>query len=119
VSSVTGGSGDRGDASDGFRTYMMMLLVSAPVLIDDSVARRFLEQAQYFGCLRGPSSQTVMAAWSRDNAISADLRISTARRPAVQRKRRSRLRAASTPTGSARRPSLGPAGLAGRDVTVV
>jgi hypothetical protein len=46
VSSVTGGSGDRGAASDGFRTYMMMLLIGAPVLIDDPVARRFLEQAQ-------------------------------------------------------------------------
>jgi hypothetical protein len=49
VSSVTGGSGDRGVASDGFRTYMMMLLISAPLLIDDSVARRFLERAQYLG----------------------------------------------------------------------
>ena len=28
---------------------MMMLLISAPVLIDDPVARRFLEQAQYLG----------------------------------------------------------------------
>jgi hypothetical protein len=51
VSSVIDGSGDRGVASDGFRTYMMMLLVSAPVLIGDSVARRFLEQAQYFGAV--------------------------------------------------------------------
>jgi hypothetical protein len=49
VSSVTGGSGDRGAASDGFRTYMMMLLIGAPVLIDDPVARRFLEEAQYLG----------------------------------------------------------------------
>ncbi len=49
VSSVIDGSGDRGAASDGFRTYMMMLLISAPVLIDDPVARRFLEQAQYLG----------------------------------------------------------------------
>ena len=49
VSSVTGGSGDRGAASDGFRTYMMMLLIGAPVLIEDPVARRFLEQAQYLG----------------------------------------------------------------------
>lgn len=49
VSSVTDGSGDRGAASDGFRAYMMMLLISAPVLIDDPVARRFLEQAQYLG----------------------------------------------------------------------
>jgi hypothetical protein len=45
ASSVTGGSGDCGAASDGFRTYMLMLLISAPVLIDDPVARRFLEQA--------------------------------------------------------------------------
>lgn len=38
------GSGDRGAA-----TYMMVLLTGAPVLIDDPVARRFLEQAQYLG----------------------------------------------------------------------
>jgi hypothetical protein len=49
VSSALDGSGDRDAASDGFRTYMMMLLVGAPVLIDDPVARRFLEQAQYLG----------------------------------------------------------------------
>ena len=49
VSSETDGSGDRGAASDGFRTYMLMLLIGAPVLIDDPVARRFLEQAQYLG----------------------------------------------------------------------
>jgi hypothetical protein len=49
LSSALDGSGDRGAASDGFRTYMMMLLISAPVLIDDPVARRFLEQAQYLG----------------------------------------------------------------------
>jgi hypothetical protein len=51
VSSVTGGPGGRGAASDGFRTYMMMLLISAPVLIGDPVARRFLEQAQYLGAV--------------------------------------------------------------------
>jgi hypothetical protein len=45
VSSLIDGSGDRGTASDGFRTYMMMLLIRAPVLIDDPAARRFLEQA--------------------------------------------------------------------------
>lgn len=49
VSSVTGGPGDRGAATDGLRTYMMMLLISTPVLIDDPVARHFLEQAQYLG----------------------------------------------------------------------
>ena len=49
VSAVIAGSGDRDAASDGFRTYMLMLLIGAPVLIDDPVARRFLEQAQYLG----------------------------------------------------------------------
>ncbi len=49
VSSVIDGSGDRGAATDGFETYMMMLLISTPVLIDDPVARHFLEQAQYLG----------------------------------------------------------------------
>jgi hypothetical protein len=53
VSSLIGGSGDRGAASDGFRTYMMMLLTGAPVLIGDPVARRFLEQAQYLGGMLG------------------------------------------------------------------
>ena len=49
VSSVIDGSGDRATASDSFRLYMTMLLTSAPVLISDPVARRFLEQAQYLG----------------------------------------------------------------------
>jgi len=53
VSSAIGGSGDRGTASDGFRTYMMMLLVSAPVLMDDPVARHFLEDAQRLGAVMG------------------------------------------------------------------
>jgi hypothetical protein len=49
VSSVGDGSGDRHAAFDADRTYMLMLLISAPVFIDDPVARRFLEQAQDLG----------------------------------------------------------------------
>jgi hypothetical protein len=49
VSSVTGGSGDRHAAAEADRTYALMLLISAPVFIDDPVARSFLEQAQDFG----------------------------------------------------------------------
>jgi hypothetical protein len=37
---------DRDSAADELRTYMMMLLVGAPVLIDVRVSRAFLEQAQ-------------------------------------------------------------------------
>jgi hypothetical protein len=40
------GPGDRDTAADEMRTYMMMLLVGAPVLIDERVSRAFLEQAQ-------------------------------------------------------------------------
>ncbi len=77
VSSVIDGSGDRGVASDGFRTYMMMLLVSAPVLIDDSVARRFLEQAQYFGAVMArtlalidrPAGGAAVPGDTLDNAV--------------------------------------------------
>jgi hypothetical protein len=49
VSSLINGSGDRDAATDGFRTYMITLLLGAPVLISDPVARRFLESAQYVG----------------------------------------------------------------------
>jgi hypothetical protein len=38
--------GDRLAAGDAVRTYLQVLLVGAPVLIEDPVARRFLEQAQ-------------------------------------------------------------------------
>jgi hypothetical protein len=47
VSAALGGTGQRDAAADEFRTYMIMLLVGAPVLIDDRVARNFLEQAQH------------------------------------------------------------------------
>jgi len=40
------GPEDRDTAGDELRTYMMMLLVGAPVLIDVRVSRAFLEQAQ-------------------------------------------------------------------------
>jgi hypothetical protein len=49
VSAAIDESGDRGAAREYFRTYMIMLLTGAPVLIDDPDARRFLEQAQYLG----------------------------------------------------------------------
>jgi hypothetical protein len=38
--------GDRAAASDAVRTYLLVLLVGAPVLIQEPRARRFLEQAQ-------------------------------------------------------------------------
>jgi hypothetical protein len=49
VSAVLAGTGDRDAAADEVRTYMFMLFVAAPVLIDGRVSRRFLEEAQYLG----------------------------------------------------------------------
>jgi hypothetical protein len=39
----------RSGATDDVRTYLTMLLVAAPVLIDDRISRYFLEQAQALG----------------------------------------------------------------------
>jgi hypothetical protein len=91
------GQGDRDAAVDEFRTYMMMLLVAAPVLIDAKVSRDFLEQAQVLGAeLAKALAATAKPA---DGAADAPSRpagtgkASTARlNEAVQR-----LRTASTP----------------------
>ncbi len=47
VSQALTGSGDHDATSDEFRTYIMMLLAAAPVLIDAQASRYFLEQAQH------------------------------------------------------------------------
>jgi len=46
VSKVLAGSGDRDIAYEEFRTYTMMVLSVAPVLIDARTSRNFLERAQ-------------------------------------------------------------------------
>ena len=80
------GPGQRDAASDEFRTYMIMLLVGAPVLIDAKVSRDFLEQAQ---ALAGEMARALGATAKAPSPAS----ISDARlEHAVQR-----LRAASTP----------------------
>jgi hypothetical protein len=49
VTTALDGSGHRDAASDEVRTYMIMLLVGAPVLIESRVSRNLLEQAQHLG----------------------------------------------------------------------
>ena len=80
------GDSDRDAASDDLRTYMMMLLVGAPVLIDAQVSRNFLEQAQAVGGLMAVALG--VTAKSSSPAASKDARLEDA----VQR-----LRAASAP----------------------
>lgn len=46
VRSLQSGEGDRDAAVDASRSYSLMLMVAAPVLIDSPVARTFLDQAQ-------------------------------------------------------------------------
>jgi hypothetical protein len=46
VAASLNGSGDHDAAFEELRTYMIMLLVGAPVLIDARLSRNFLEQAQ-------------------------------------------------------------------------
>ena len=46
-----GDSGDRAAASDEVRTYLTMVLIAAPILIDARSSRAFLEQAQRVGGL--------------------------------------------------------------------
>jgi hypothetical protein len=47
TSQVLAGSGDRDTAAEEFRTYTMMLLAIAPILIDANPTRNFLEEAQH------------------------------------------------------------------------
>jgi hypothetical protein len=47
VTEALQGTGDREVAGDEARTYMTMLLVAAPLLIDGQVSRSFLESAQW------------------------------------------------------------------------
>jgi hypothetical protein len=71
VSALADGSGDRDAASDGFRTYMLMLLTGAPVLINDPTARHFLEQAQYLGGLMA-RTLAVIGKSPKGTAVPAD-----------------------------------------------
>jgi hypothetical protein len=70
----------RDAAADEVRTYMMMLLVGAPLLIEDPVARHFLEEAQH---LAGVMAATLT---TRQNAAGSGFDDAVAR-----------LRAASIP----------------------
>jgi hypothetical protein len=79
VSSALDGSGDRNSASDEFRTYMMMLLVGAPVLIDGRVSRSFLEQAQRLGGEMARVLTTMTKAHGSEHAPKApDARLNNA-----------------------------------------
>ena len=82
------GPGERDAAADEFRTYMIMLLVGAPVLIDAQVSRAFLEQAQALGGEMAIALGLGAAAKAPSSTAAPDTRMKDALK---------RLRAASVP----------------------
>jgi len=67
VTASLNGSGDRDAASEELRTYMIMLLVGAPVLIDARLSRNFLEQAQH---LAAEMARSVWASAKADGTAT-------------------------------------------------
>jgi hypothetical protein len=51
VSSAADGADERAAASEEVRNYLTMLLIAAPILIEISVPRGFLEEAQQLGAV--------------------------------------------------------------------
>jgi hypothetical protein len=89
VDGALDGSGDRNAASDEVRTYMMMLLVGAPVLIDARISRNFLEKAQRLGgemahALSTRSKHPTTPARSRERLEHAVDGLRTAATPLLQ-----------------------------------
>lgn len=75
ISSALGAGGDRDAAADEGRAYMMMLLVAAPVLIEDQLSRAFLEQAQRLG---GELARAVAMARTQQTGTVSSARIEDA-----------------------------------------
>jgi uncharacterized membrane protein YcjF (UPF0283 family) len=86
VSSAADGSGERDAATDEVRTYLTMLLIAAPILIETAVPRAFLERAQQLAAVQARTlaaiGRTPSQAPASTNAVGDAL---------------SRLRAAAAP----------------------
>ena len=66
--SALGNTGDRDAAADEVRTYMTMVLIAAPVLIDARTPRAFLEKAQHLG---GQLAQVLTTPTSRSHTAAS------------------------------------------------
>ncbi len=67
-------SGDRTAASDELRTYMIMLMIGAPILIDSKTPRAFLEDAQRLGGMLAQVRQTDSPSAPSDAQLEEALR---------------------------------------------
>jgi hypothetical protein len=73
VSQVLAGSGDRDTAYEEFRTYTMMLLSVAPVLIDAVTSRNFLERAQDLDAAMAQALSVLATAPGQEKSSAAQL----------------------------------------------
>jgi hypothetical protein len=73
VSQVLAGSGDRDMAYEEFRTYTMMLLSVAPVLIGAATSRNFLERAQDLDAAMAQALSVLATAPGQKKSSAAQL----------------------------------------------
>jgi hypothetical protein len=73
VSQVLAGSGDRDVAYEEFRTYTMMVLSVAPVLIDARTSRNFLERAQDLDGAMAQALRVLATAPGQEKSLAARL----------------------------------------------
>jgi hypothetical protein len=73
ISATVEGSGDRDAAAEEFRTYIMMLLAVAPVLIDAKMSRAFLEQAQRLGGVMARALNVIPGSTGQQDSVAGQL----------------------------------------------
>jgi hypothetical protein len=73
VSQILAGSGDRDAAYEEFRTFTMMVLSVAPVLIDARTSRNFLERAQDLDAAMAQGLSVLATAPSQEKSLAANL----------------------------------------------
>jgi hypothetical protein len=73
ISATVDGSGDRDAAAEEFRTYIMMLLAVAPVLIDAKLSRDFLEQAQRLGGVMARALNVISGSTGQQDSVTGKL----------------------------------------------
>jgi hypothetical protein len=73
VSQVLAGSGDRDAAYEEFRTFTMMVLSVAPVLIDARTSRSFLERAQDLDAAMAQALSVLATVPGQEKSVAAQL----------------------------------------------
>jgi hypothetical protein len=73
VSQVLAGSGDRDAAYEEFRTFTMMVLSVAPILIDARTSRNFLERAQDLDAAMAQALSVLATVPGQEKSVTAQL----------------------------------------------